>query len=579
MAESREIGKIYTTFEVKGVEQVERKLKGVEEQSKKTDEKIISIGKNIAGAFAVGSITNFIVSAVELSAKLEGIERGFKALNKPDLLNNLRNATKGTVSDLELMQSAVKASNFRIPLEEMGKLLEFAQSRARQTGESVDYLVESIVTGIGRKSPLILDNLGISAVELKEKLNGVGLESASVGDITKAVGEIANNSLILMGNQSLTTADKIAQIGATWDNIKTSIGKAATELGIFIFDAIMGLNQLEIMQNTMMRNALDKAREDIAKTQADINTQASNVAEAKVRGKNIEGVKKLIDVAQRRIILMKDEGVKTQEQIYELSGLTAQVQIYRQRLNELMDLQGDANEISKSKIQLLQEEIINTKNISNEELRRIGIKERELALVNKINNAVKDFTSKDVVSGKGTDKFSKTITSPKELTGVEAIEKTALLGESLSFTGKLIQDLEYGVDSFADSLSSGFARAIMGANSFNEALKNSLNLLGEIALKSLFASAIGSISGGGSGLLGMLFGGSSSTVASGSSGIVGGLDKINNSIQAQTFNSMANKQAPVIVINSQIDGVKFTKGTTLPATNKISKGGLNVNNL
>jgi hypothetical protein len=42
---------------------------------------------------------------------------------------------------------------------------------------------------------------------------------------------------------------------------------------------------------------------------------------------------------------------------------------------------------------------------------------------------------------------------------------------------------------------------------------------------------------------------------------------------------MANKQAPVIVINSQIDGVKFTKGTTLPATNKISKGGLNVNNL
>ena len=49
--------------------------------------------------------------------------------------------------------------------------------------------------GIGRKSPLILDNLGISAVQLRQRLKGVGTEAASVADIAAVVGDIASEAM------------------------------------------------------------------------------------------------------------------------------------------------------------------------------------------------------------------------------------------------------------------------------------------------------------------------------------------------------------------------------------------------
>src|SRR5690606_14702252 len=97
--------------------------------------------------------------------------------------------------ELNLMKRAVQGSNFDISLQSLPKLLEFAAVRAQQTGQSVDYLVDSIVTGIGRKSPLILDNLGISASQLREEMNGVSLASASVGEVAEAVGRIAGTNL------------------------------------------------------------------------------------------------------------------------------------------------------------------------------------------------------------------------------------------------------------------------------------------------------------------------------------------------------------------------------------------------
>lgn len=96
--------------------------------------------------------------------------RAFEALDRPDLLDNLRKATKGTVNDLELMKAANMAKDFRIPLEDLGKYLEFAQLKAQQTGQSVEYMTNSIVTGLGRKSVLILDNLGLSAAEINEQM-------------------------------------------------------------------------------------------------------------------------------------------------------------------------------------------------------------------------------------------------------------------------------------------------------------------------------------------------------------------------------------------------------------------------
>lgn len=145
-------------------------------------------------AYAVAGITirgvsRFVTDSVKMASSLEGIERAFKNVTFASsvTIEKLRQSTGGAVSDLKLMKATVQASNFKLPLENLGSLFEFARVRAQQTGESVEYLTNSIVLGIGRKSPLILDNLGITMVRLKEAMGGTIKSSMSVAQLMEAV--------------------------------------------------------------------------------------------------------------------------------------------------------------------------------------------------------------------------------------------------------------------------------------------------------------------------------------------------------------------------------------------------------
>lgn len=193
--------------------------------------------KNVAGAvgiaFGARELVRFGVEVTRLAGQAEAVGIAFDRLpNSIRLMGELKKATGGTVSELELMKRAVQASNFDISLKALPQLLEFATLRAQQTGQSVDYLVDSIVTGIGRKSKLILDNLGISAVQLDKALGGVSIAAADVGQVAEAVGKIAEENLKNMAAFSENADTKIQRLKASWDNLKVSIGQAANESGL-----------------------------------------------------------------------------------------------------------------------------------------------------------------------------------------------------------------------------------------------------------------------------------------------------------------------------------------------------------
>ena len=177
-----------------------------------------ALGGVIGASFAIDIIQQFAAESVELASKMEGVEAAFNRLNDPTLLDNLRKATAGTVDDLKLMQTAVKAENFRIPMDVLAKGLDFAQRRAQATGESVDYMVDSFVTGLGRQSVKILDNLGISAAELKERM-------AEGATMAEAVGQIMDEEFKKVGERVTTTSMKVDQQRASITNLKTEIGE------------------------------------------------------------------------------------------------------------------------------------------------------------------------------------------------------------------------------------------------------------------------------------------------------------------------------------------------------------------
>ena len=173
-----------------------------------------------AGAVAsLGSeMVGMVQQGVELAKQGEGIRVAFERLGRGDILNGLREATHGTVTDLELMKAAVKFNDSKLPLDELGTMLAFAQQKAKDTGQSVDYMVDSIVTGLGRKSLMILDNLGLSATEVKERMK-------ETGDMTKAVGEIIREQMSKAGDYVETAADRAAQANVSLQNKMEELGR------------------------------------------------------------------------------------------------------------------------------------------------------------------------------------------------------------------------------------------------------------------------------------------------------------------------------------------------------------------
>lgn len=181
------------------------------------------IGGITAGFSLADWLSNAVAEGTKLAEQGEGIRIAFERLNRGDLLEKLREETHNTVTDLELMKQAVKFNDFKLNIDQMGTLLAFAQQKAKDTGESVDYMVDSIVTGLGRKSLPILDNLGLSAAEIKEEMkNG--------GDMTTAVAEIIKRKMKESGDYVETAADRAKQKEVELQNALETLGQSFSPL-------------------------------------------------------------------------------------------------------------------------------------------------------------------------------------------------------------------------------------------------------------------------------------------------------------------------------------------------------------
>lgn len=181
-------------------------------------------------AFTAGiikEVASTVIELTKLAGNVEGVSRAFNRTfpNAVAMLENLKKSTHGTVSEFDLMQKALKAQNLGVPVQELGKLLEFAAVRAQQTGDSVDYLVNSIIDGLGRKSILKLDNLGISATRLKEAMGGISTQAATVAQVTEAFTKVAGEELQKMGGYAETSATKVDQLTTNFQELRVEVSK------------------------------------------------------------------------------------------------------------------------------------------------------------------------------------------------------------------------------------------------------------------------------------------------------------------------------------------------------------------
>lgn len=236
-----------------------------------------------------------VKEGIELAKQGEGIRIAFERLNRPDILDGLREATHGTVTDLELMKAAVKFNDFKLPLDQMGTLLAFAQQKAKDTGQSIDYLVESIVTGLGRQSLMILDNLGLSASEIRERMK-------ETGDMTSAVADIIREQMAAAGDYVETAADRATQADVELKNAMEDLGRTLLPLQQEGASAFTGIETAAI---NALNSGVAPLIPKIIELKSGISELYTSVSESSVFRGMVNWMKTGIDVTSRWIPLLK----------------------------------------------------------------------------------------------------------------------------------------------------------------------------------------------------------------------------------------------------------------------------------
>lgn len=180
------------------------------------------------------------------------------------LLGALRKASGGEISDLNLQLAANKANLLGVAdsAQEMGVLMDIARDRAQKMGISTTQAFDNLVTGLGRGSALILDNLGIMVKESEvydTYAKSVGKSASALTDAEKKQALI--NAVIAQGQGSLADAAGNADVAA---NAMTQLGVAAenttTRIGSLINNALQPVAKAV----TDMLNASNEAAAGIA---------------------------------------------------------------------------------------------------------------------------------------------------------------------------------------------------------------------------------------------------------------------------------------------------------------------------
>jgi hypothetical protein len=201
------------------------------------------------GTIAVGALQNFgaaMVNAakdgVQLGTLVSSFDRLAKGIGQTGdaMLGVTRGATKGLISDLNIMQSANKAMLLGLPVTsaEMGKLAQTAVILGKAMGQDATKSLDDLIVALGRSSPMILDNLGLTVKvgEANEKYAAsIGKSADALTDAEKktafyrAAMEAAEQKTQQLGGVQLTLSDNVDRITTGVGNMITSWSRQITQ--------------------------------------------------------------------------------------------------------------------------------------------------------------------------------------------------------------------------------------------------------------------------------------------------------------------------------------------------------------
>ena len=243
--------------------------------------------------------------------------------NYDDIIQALDEAAMDTVSQTDLMASANRAMMLQLgaDADQMGNLMQVAAFRGRALGVDATTAFSDIVTGIGRMSPQILDNLGIvidAEKRYQDYAKAHGIAADSIDATTKK--QILLNGVLEEGNKMIEEAGGLAlddaasyeRLTATikdlGDVIKTSLSKPLADAA----DALY----LLLTWDQQVDDAIVQHEKDVRKSAGSWEEYSAEMERA------IEVAGYQVTVTEDQIRVMQDNGmgaVTTSDQFFLLT--------------------------------------------------------------------------------------------------------------------------------------------------------------------------------------------------------------------------------------------------------------------
>lgn len=200
-----------------------------------------AFGQFTLAGLATTAITKLSAGVMEFAdqgTRLPAIEAAFDRLNagvgenSTEMLAALTTGTQGMVSNFDLMQSANKAMLLGLPVttKSMGELAKTATVLGKAMGQDATKSLDDLIVALGRSSPMILDNLGLS-VKVGEAnevyAQKLGKSADALTDAEKktafynAAMEAARLKTQELGDQTKTLGELMTTVWTTGGNVVT----------------------------------------------------------------------------------------------------------------------------------------------------------------------------------------------------------------------------------------------------------------------------------------------------------------------------------------------------------------------
>jgi hypothetical protein len=271
------------------------------------------------------------LKAVQEAAQLRQINMAFESMadaagaSADAILNSMRELSGGTISTMEIIQSANRAMILGLPIDQLDQLMRIARASATATGSSVKQMFDDIVVGIGRQSRLILDNLGI----IVKTSEANATYAQTLGKTAKQLTEVEKrqafmNAVLREGTRIIERVGKAGQVVTSaerWQILQSAITDLRAEIGQRLLPVFERVSETIAMWTRNLEQSLKVAREykevfdeplkQLERLDKEIEDNLENQRE--LGGIILTNDEKMTDLAMRRIKLLQEEEQQLQQ--------------------------------------------------------------------------------------------------------------------------------------------------------------------------------------------------------------------------------------------------------------------------